>query len=205
MKTLPRKSALLFGAMLAVCAFAVPSMASAASWSPVGTTHRLFMSDLVFKTFQGPPDITIALSCTATEFDADVVSASTIEITNGSFQNCRGLPGGVTENCTVTVTGTRFPWTMTAPTTTNIQIHGIDADLTFEHPPGANSCNTGGLRTTWTGTLTGGSWDPSAVGADRRITFATNTGTAFDNSGLFGPLTVSGSLRDTTGTLNLLD
>jgi hypothetical protein len=204
MKTLCQKSALLFGAMLAVCALVVPSMASAASWSPIGTTHKLFMPDLVISTTVGS-STTAAVGCTATEFDADVVSASTIEIKSGSIQDCRGLAPSLAANCTVTATATQFPWTLTAPTTTNIQIHGIQVDMALENPPMFASCHAGGAIFTWTGTLTGGTWDPSATGADRRITFDTQPGTSLHSSvGGFGAAKVSGSLRDTTATLDLL-
>lgn len=204
MKTLCQKSALLFGAMLAVCACAMPSMASAASWSTIGTTHKLFMPDLVISTNVGP-STTAAVGCTATEFDADVVSASTIEITNASFQDCRGLAPSIAATCTVTTTATQFPWTMTAPTTTDIQIHNIHVHMAFENPPMFASCHMGGVVLDWTGTLTGGTWDPSATGANRRITFNTQPGTFLHSPiGGFGAAKVSGSLRDTTGTLDLL-
>ena len=204
MKTLLQKSALLFGAMLAVCAMAMPSLASAASWSPGGTTHKLFMPDLVISTTVGS-STTAAVGCTASELDADVVSASTIEITGGSLQDCRGLAPSIAATCTVTATATQFPWTVTAPTTTTIQIHGIRVDMTLENPPMFASCHAGGVNLTWTGTLTGGTWDPSATGANRRITFDTQPGTSLHSTiGAFGAAKVSGSLRDTTGTLDLL-
>ena len=38
LKIVSKKSMLLLGAALTLCAFVLPSVASAASWTPVGTT-----------------------------------------------------------------------------------------------------------------------------------------------------------------------
>ena len=38
LKMVSKKSMLLLGVVMALCAFVLPSVASAASWSPVGTT-----------------------------------------------------------------------------------------------------------------------------------------------------------------------
>ncbi len=208
MKTLSQKSRLLLlGVPLAVCAFVVPTTASAATWQTGGSvTHRLSSPNFTFNTLvpTTDPDTTLGGSCGITEFDADVASASTIEITGVSFDGCRGT--GIGSDCTLTATATQLPWTMTAPTTTTIQIHGIRFDLTFETGPGFGcTLVADGLKMTLTGTLTGGSWDPSSVGADRRVTFRNADGlTAHSGLGL-QPATVNADLRDTTGTWNLID
>jgi hypothetical protein len=193
MKTLSQKSALLFGAMWAVCAFAVPSMASAASWAPVGTSPVLFSNDVEFTILF--PFFVARPTCTDVKFSADVVSASIVKITGATFKGCTGT-GQVDIGCTATVTGTKFPWTMTAPSTTTIQISGIHVDLWFEPGP-TGTC--GGFvnhqNFTRSGNLLNGVWDPSAIGADRRVTFA----------GSDGDLLIDAvALRDTTETLNLL-
>jgi hypothetical protein len=203
MKKFARKGILLFAAVLVVCAFAT-SMASAASWAVIGTTHQLFSNNLSF-TIESP--LNIGSSCANSEFDADVASASTLEITGGRFLNCRGT--NLAAGCTVTATGTRFPWTATAPTTTNIQIHGIHVDVRFEQPPeNPNGCSflVVGQDVTLTGTLTGGSFDPSSIGANRRVTFNNASGTVAHSSALGsnGAL-VNGTITDTTATLNLFD
>ena len=204
MKKFSQRSLLLFGAVLAVCAFMGPAMASAASWSVVGTTHQLFSSDLSFRADAAPPnDVTLGSICQASEFDVDVTSISDLRITGGSFQNCRGLPG-LGANCTVTATGTGFPWTATAPNTTNIQIHGIHVDVLFEQTPGATTCGVNGTKITLTGTLSGGRWDPSAIGADRRVTYTDAPGVIGHGTSSLQAL-VTGTIRDTTGTLNLFD
>jgi hypothetical protein len=199
MKKMSTKGALLFGAVMAICAFALPSMASAASWSVVGTTHQLVSTNLVIDPTTSP----VSWTCADSELDVDVASAATLEITGASFRACGGLQGGA--GCLVTTTGTRFPWTVTAPTTTNIQIHGIHIDARFENN-GGFACPVAGLTFTVTGTLSGGTWDPSATGASRRITLNQETGTTSHTSvGSPIPTEIGGTFRDTAGTLNLFD
>ena len=50
MKKLSKKGVLLFAGAMAVCAFAMPAMASASSWGVVGTHHTLTSSNLGFTT-----------------------------------------------------------------------------------------------------------------------------------------------------------
>jgi hypothetical protein len=212
MNMLSKKSALLFGAVLAVCAFVAPSMASAASWSGLGT-HQLASANLNFTTNIAPLGAA-GSSCADSEFDADVVNAQVIEITGAVFRNCTGgsgFPaiGGAADDCTVTATGTNFPWTATARLTTDIQIHQIDVDVAFETKPGGalGSCRLEGNTVRVTGTLTSGSFDPSATAANRRITYTSAPGLTAHvlGTGLNGPAAVTGVFRDTTATLNVLD
>ena len=193
MKSLSQRGVLLFGVLLLlVCAF-VPSLASAASWIPSGsTTHQLFSSNLAFTaTALGTQ---IGGACNASEFDGDVVSANTVEITSGVFTRCHGLLA--TANCTLTPVGTNFPWTATATSTTNVQIHGVNVDVLYENTPGAGACPLLGAKFQWTGTLTGGAWNP-----------ATNTLELQHDDGLTqhgivpasatAPLFITGTIRDT--------
>ncbi|HEX5923652.1 MAG TPA: hypothetical protein VFY45_07455 [Baekduia sp.] len=143
-----KKIALLFGAALAVCAFAAP-MASAASWFLVGTTHQLTTNDFAFSQAIGG-GLTTGLSCATTQFDSDVTSAAVLTIA------CNAL------------------------------VHSQNV--------------------TWTGTLTGGSFDPSAIGANRRITFVNASGVVSHSALANGaPTLFTFSLRDPAGTLNILD
>jgi hypothetical protein len=205
MKKLSRKSALLFGGVLAVCAFAVP-MASAASWAVIGTHHVLASPDLRFTAGFGGAGF-VNSGCADTEFTANVASAANLEITAATLRNCTGIaPSGAT-NCTSTAVGTNFPWTATARLTTDIQIHGVRVDVTFENQPGnPTACAINGATTLLTGTLTGGSFHPSSVGANRRITLNHAPGLT-SHSALTGstPAFVSGIIRDTTATLNVFD
>jgi hypothetical protein len=107
----------------------------------------------------------------------------------------------------VTATPTGFPWTATAVTTSNIQIHGFDVDLQFENTPGNPTGCAVNFSSRLTGTLTGGTWDPSATGANRRITFEHDDGLTSHSAQLGGPtpMFVTGTFRDTQATLNVFD
>ena len=197
MKSLSQRGLLLFGVLLVVCAL-VPSMASAASWSPIGTTHQLFSSNLAFTATTLAPAGSI---CAASEFDGDIVSANTIEITSGVFTRCHGLFAAV--NCTVTPTGTAFPWTATATATDNVQIHGVNVDVLFENTVGnPTACAVNGMRIQLTGTLTGGSWNP----ANNTLELQHDDG-LFDHgivpAGATVPAFVTGTIRDTANTLRM--
>ena len=160
MKKYSKKSVLLFAALMALCAFAMPSMASASSWAPIGTEHTLdgnlgFSSDA----------LGTQSDCAQVQFTGHVVNAAIVEITSGLFRNCT-LTGATTGNCTVTATGTNFPWTATARTTSDIQIHGVDIDVFLETRLGgaAGSCPAEGVSIRITGTLSGGKWNGNGAG-----------------------------------------
>jgi hypothetical protein len=212
MKKFSARSGLLFGVVLAVCAFAVPSMASAASWAGLGT-HQLFSPNLQFSAVEPAPVGLVGSSCADSQFDAHVVNAAVVEITGVRFLRCTGGAGfsgtGAQDDCTVTATGTNFPWTATARTTTDIQIHQIDVDVRFEVNPAGGTCTVAGNTARVTGTLTSGSFDPSATPANRRITFTSAPGLTAHvlGTGLNAPAAVTGQFRDTTSpfTLNVLD
>jgi hypothetical protein len=203
MKQLPKRSVLLFGAVLAVCAFAAP-MASAASWSVVGTNHTLASPNLAFSQAVGG-GLTIGAICTSS-IDATVTSAAELTIDGMTFTNCRGT--SVATGCTATITGTNFPWSATALTTTSITIHGFHLDLRFETAPGGAACNSlvHNQNFNLTGNLTGGVADPSSIGANRRITFTNASGLVSHSALANGaPTLVNGTFSDPAGTLNILD
>jgi hypothetical protein len=204
MKKLSKKSVLLFGAVLAVCAFAAP-MASAASWSVVGTNHTLSSHNLAFSQAIGG-GLTIGSSCASSSFATTVTSAAELTISSGTFSNCRGT--SLAAGCTVTATGTNFPWSATAPTTTSITIRGINVNVRFETAPGGGACNAlvHNQNIILTGTLTGGVADPSAIGANRRVTFTNASGLVSHSALANGaPTLVNGTFGDPAGTLNILD
>jgi hypothetical protein len=198
MKKLSGKSVLLFGVVLVVCAFAVPSMASAASFTSLGT-HQLVSPNLSFLA----PAANLGSSCAESRFDIDINNGNDGIITGSRFLGCRGNPTTSGVNCTVTATGTKFPWTATAAAgTDNLQIHGVHVDVQFETLPGTlpAACAVNGAQVTLTGTLTGGSWNP----ATRTIEFLADDGL----SGLSGAnllaATVTGTFSDPAGTLGVI-
>ncbi|MET0603055.1 MAG: hypothetical protein ABW167_13805 [Baekduia sp.] len=151
LKMVSKKSMLLLGAVMALCAFVLPSVASAASWTPVNTTDgRIDSSDVGFSiTATGSGS-----RCTSSTFSVSVDSSSVATITGGSFNNCHGnLGSGV--GCTTTATLTNLPWRVTVPDTSDVIIHGVDIDVSFETTPGTlNECSNNGLNIRLFGSVT---------------------------------------------------
>ena len=195
MKSFSQRGLLLFGVMLVVSAFVVPAMASAASWSQVGTTHQLFSPNLAFTAHTGPLG-DAGSSCAGSEFDADVASANTLVITSGRFSNCTGTQNA--SNCVATPVQTGV-WTATATDTTNIQIHNVAVDVFFEGTPGV--CLANGASVLLTGTLRGGSWNPTSNEAF--FTNATGLSAHFIPNNITSSTTVTGTIRDTSNTLRM--
>jgi hypothetical protein len=160
LKMVSKKSLLLLGAVLALCAFVLPSVASAASWAPVGTTDgRIDSGNLGFSLAANSSGST----CSASSFSVTVDSAAVATITGGTFANCHG-DLGTAVGCTTTATGTNFPWRVTVPDTTDIIIHGVDVDVYFETTPGTlGECAQTGGNIRLTGTVTA-AFTPGAAG-----------------------------------------
>ncbi len=196
MKKFSKKSVLLFAAVMALCAFAMPSMASASSWGVVGSEHTLdgnlgFISDV-----SG-----IQSDCTRVQVTLDVVSTAVIEITVATFSSCTAS-GASIGSCTVTSTGTNFPWTATARTTSDIQIHGVNIDVTFEQTPGGAGCGAAGVPLRITGTLSGARWTGNVF---HEIDIP-NAATGLVTHSVLGnnvTITPTGTLRDTQQTLTV--
>ncbi len=205
MKNLSKKGVLLFAGVMAVCAFAMPAMSSAASWGLIGTEHTLHSPNFGF-TATDPVIGTLSSSCAASTFTVDVRSAAALTITSTSFRNCTAQGPNIGD-CTVTAVGTPSPtpdWSVTGITTTNVQIDGLRIDMTFENKPpivGLGSClNVNGLSITITGTLTDGVWSA----AQHEINYNNAEGLVYH--GPFGNnahLTLFGTIRDTQQTLTL--
>jgi hypothetical protein len=163
MKKFSKKGILLFAAAMALCAFMMPSIASASSWGVVGSHHTLDSPNLGFTSISGAVG-SITTSCTRSSFTANVASTQNLEITTATFGGLCTWTGPGIGTCTATTVGTKFPWTATAVTTENIQIHGVHLDVFFENVPGlGNSCaNIVGQNLTITGTLSTGRWTGNA-------------------------------------------
>jgi hypothetical protein len=202
LKMVSKKSLLLLGAVLALCAFVLPSVASAASWAPVGTTDgRIDSGNLGFSINVPAASGSV---CSASSFSVTVDSASVATITGGSFANCHG-DLGASVGCTTTATGTNFPWRVTVPDTTDIIIHGVDIDVYFETTPGTlGECGQTGLQTRLTGAVTA-SFTPGAAG-NRTFDFTSGVAGAF-RAHLSVGLTVNAFARGravATGLLNVV-
>jgi hypothetical protein len=203
MKKFSTKGALLFAAAMAVCAFAIPSMASAASWGVVGSSHTLDSPNIGY-TATGAAG-SINSSCSVSSLGTDVRSAGALTITSASFGGCTSS-GPIIGHCTTTWIATKLPWVATPTSTTNITIDGVHINLTFENIPGAGaSCTNGanGTKLTFTGNLRSGLW--SGNGANQHeITFSSAEGLVSHSAlGNNSPVTLRGTFRDTQQTLTL--
>lgn len=193
MKKSSRRGLLLFAGAMAVCAFVLPPVASASSWGPIGTHHTLDSPNFGYTSQIGANGV--SSSCTASSFTARVLSAGDLSISTGTFGGLCTASGAAIGDCTITTQATGFPWRATAVSTSNIQIHGIDIDYTFENSPGG-FCNLAGTKTTITGTLTGGRWTGNT--SDPRIDFSNAEGLVTHSVlGNGNPITIRGLFTDT--------
>jgi hypothetical protein len=201
-KTFSKKSAVLFAGVMAVCALALPSMASAASWSGTLGDHTFDSTNANNRlSFSVGAPVTAGSTCGVSQFTLTVTNAFDAHIDGAIFQNCMGQGNSV--NCTVTPTGTNFPWTVTNRLTSHLEIHNVDVDVFFENTPGnATACALPG-NVRLTGTLTGGSW--SNTNSEITLTNATGLTGHFPSPIGPQPATVSGTLRDTANTLKMVD
>jgi hypothetical protein len=200
-KKFSKKSVLLFGVALMMCAIA-PSMASAASWSPVGTTGTLDSNNLGFTA----PALNSGSVCTDVKFHTFVDNAQVLTIQAAQFRNCEGTIGP-SAGCTVTATGTGFPWRATALTTHDIRIHDVNIDVTFETRPPAGTipCANNGVSLRLTGTLGNGTAGQTTwLAASRSVEFTNTTGLFAHVGASTVPTVVNGTVR-ATGLLNILD
>ena len=110
---------------------------------------------------------------------------------------------GFAASCTATLAGTNFPWTATARTTSDIQIHGVNIDVFLESTPTApGDCGAlGGQTIKLTGTLTDADW----LGNDgpRRIELLGSHGLVAHGPGGLGTgvIALTGTFTDTQETL----
>jgi hypothetical protein len=200
MKKFSKKGVLLFAGAMALCAFMMPSMASASSWGVVGTHHVLDSPNIGF-TSLSPSLGSITSSCTRSSFTSNVSSTQNLEITTGTFGGlCTAVGPGI-GTCTATPVGTKFPWTATPVTTENIQLHGVHIDIFFENVPGlGNSClNVAGQNLTITGTLTTGRWTGNA---SHSLDFSNSEGLVSHSAlGNNQQITTRGLITDTQNSL----
>jgi hypothetical protein len=202
MKKFSKKGVLLFAGAMALCAFMMPSMASASSWGPVPSHHTLDSPNIGFTSLSGAVG-SITSSCTRSSFTANVSSTANLEITTGTFGGLCTATGPGIGTCTATATGTKFPWTATAVTTENIQLHGVHIDVFFENVPGlGNSCaNVVGQNLTITGTLTTGLWTGNA---SHSLDFNNSEGLVSHSAlGNNTQITTRGFLSDTQNSLTV--
>jgi len=191
MKKLSKKSLLLFAAVLSLSAFAMPSMASATGWEPVGSTHLLTSADVSFNA----PAVASGSICNHSTFEGHVVSTAVLTITTATFDGCTGTGTNGT-GCTTTAAPTNLDWRATGLSTTNITIDGVNVDVRY-----SGTCALNGQTVRVTGALSGG----TANNATHSVTYSADVGlTAHSALGSFAA-TVSGTFRDVQQTLIFAD
>jgi hypothetical protein len=200
MKKFSKKSVLLFAAAMALCAFAMPSMASAASWGPIGTEHTLDSTDIGFAN-----DTNGATSmCERAQFTVTVTTAANIEIDTANFSNCLLNAEQLGATCTATSTATGLPWTATARTTSDIQIHGVNIDVVTTGATCGMFLTNQTVKIT--GTLAGARWLGNSPNP-RRIELAGSTGLVShlpaSAGGSTSAITLTGTITDTQETLTV--
>lgn len=204
MKKFSKRGVLLFAAATAVCAFAMPSLASASSWGVIGSEHTLHSPNL---GFIGHGAIPLTSACSVTSFTTDVRNADSLTITSATFGGCTatGVAGGIIGDCTMTAVATSLPWSATANSAGDIRILGVRIAERFEQLPGSSACNAvvNGQNFTITGSLTGGSWTGNGAN-QHEVVFSNGSGlVSHSGLGLNTPLTVSGTIRDTQQSLTV--
>jgi hypothetical protein len=149
-----KKSLVLAAAIAALSAIAVPSMASAANWAPVGGAAHALVGGGSINIFVLPSS-GAGISCSGQTFSANVTSTAVLTITSAPNFSCTGSGGF--SGCNVAAAPTGLPWTANGPTTSNVTINSVNINLTFTAAPG-KTCASSGLKTL-TGTLAGGVWN----------------------------------------------
>jgi hypothetical protein len=204
MKKFSKKGLLLFTGVMAVCAFALPAMSSAASWGVIGSEHTLHSPDVGF-TSQNPVLGPITSSCAESTITVDVRSAAALNVTSVAFRRCTAFGPGI-GTCTATSVATPSPnpgWAVTGVSTSNVQIDNVNVDVRFENPPGQTDCtNVNGASIVITGNLTGGAWNA----AQHEVVY-TNAEGLVSHSAVTGNntnVTIRATFRDTAQSLTLL-
>jgi hypothetical protein len=184
-----KSNATLWAVVVAICAFAVPSSATAASWGVIGTAHTLTSTNLT-STAHLSGGGTIGETCATTQLQADVMDASIVTVTNASFTNCTGT--GVGGDCLVTKRAVDLPWRITIST---FALHG-HIETIYENKASGPPCPTP-ITMTWKGLTRPGTWNAAL----HQISYANATGwTATSALGNL-PATVTGTIRDVAQTL----
>jgi hypothetical protein len=202
MKKFSKKGVLLFAAAMALCAFVMPAMASAASWGVIGSEHTLDSPNVGFTSTTALG--AVISSCTVSSFTANVSSAANLEVTAATFGGHCTATVGASGFCTTTATANNLPWTGTAVTTSDIRLDRVHIRVVFDQSA-AGTCPAAlvGQGITITGTLGGGAW--TGNGANQHEIILDNDEGLSSHSALGNgtQVTARGTFRDTAQTLTV--
>jgi hypothetical protein len=203
MKKFSKKGVLLFAAAMALCAFMMPSVASAASWGGLGSHHVLDSPDVGFTSTS--PLGAVSSKCTASTFTANVSSAANLEITATTFGGvCTATVGGAANICNTTATGQNLPWTGTAVTTSDIRLDRVHIRVVFDQSA-VGGCPAAliGQGITITGTLGGGAWTGNGANQHEIVLLDDEGLSSHSALGNGTQVTARGTFRDTSQTLTV--
>jgi hypothetical protein len=195
MKKFSKKGVLLFAAAMATCAFA-PSMASAASWSAIGSEHTLDSPDAGFVIDSNGT----TSQCGESAFTARVTSAMDLEIIGAVFRRCTASGPNI-GSCTLTLSATGLPWTATPTSTTHVDIRNIHIDQLLENEPDSTACLANGAKITLTGSLINADWNNTTRELILNRTLHLASHSALGNN---VTMTAFGTFRDTQQSLQIL-
>jgi hypothetical protein len=183
------KKGVLLASVMAVAAFAMPAMASAANWGIPNTNQNLSGSNFGFVITE--PGVAYGFgACTGVGLGVHVraPASSTLDITSATGFTCAGF--GVLANCNVTATPTALPWTASGASTTDVTLNTIKYTVVFTSSGG--SCAFAGASFSLEGTLTGGVWNA----AGHSVTYSSDPGLRLKR-----PVVSYDKAVSTTGTL----
>jgi hypothetical protein len=188
MKKLSRKSVLLFAAVLALGAFAMPSMASAGGWDPIGT-HTLTSPALSWTI----PALGFGSVCHLA-LDVDANRSSVLTITGATFKACSGT--GSAAGCALDAVSVNTPmWAVDGAVTNDLKFTNVNFNVSY-----TAGCSFAGSVMNVAGTLTTGPLN----NATHALSLTGSTGlTATLSGSSLGPISLGGTLTDTAGTLTL--
>ena len=140
--------------------------------------------------------------CAGASFTGRVASAANLEITASTFTGCTCAAPAFGALCAATLLGTfSTPWTATAVTTSDIQIHGVDIDTALENHPAGGSCGTlVGQTLRITGTLSGARW---LGNASHQVELTGATGLVGHSAFGLAALTLTGTITDQQESLSV--
>jgi hypothetical protein len=187
MKKTMTKSTLLFASIMALAAFAMPSMASAANWGPFNTNHTL--NGYIYVSTGALYNTVSCSGSLGVHVRAPV--ASTLDITSASFSSC-SVSIGQGVDCNVTATASGLPWTAIGTSTSDVRINVTDMTFTYSQKPGGPSCTLSGGVGHVSGTLTGGAWSAAA----HKVTYASDPGLSVNFGSGPWPVQTSWGLTD---------
>jgi hypothetical protein len=179
-----KKSLLLFISAIAMAAFAMPSLASAATFDGVGA-HTLTSSSLGFTA--GAP-LNGGSDCASSVFQVNVpAGGASATVTGATFSGCVGTDA--LNGIPADVTATNFPWEITRTGVGTGLIDGIHIVVNF---------TAAATIVTLSGNL------PVAINnTTHTITFTNATGLTATSGGASASTVVNGDFRDDQNSLGI--